>query len=108
MEDLDGTHFVAVQEILLVLVHDEQHKLGKQRCCSAEGQGFDCAKAHPAMGNYHHHQNPSAFNLDLVVSSNVCDLYPSDGLYVINPSEHAPLLGFVLLWFSNLWCLCIY
>jgi YHYH protein/Secretion system C-terminal sorting domain len=60
----------------------------------AERPGFDCAKAHPAMGNYHHHQNPSAFNLDLVVSSNVCDLYPSDGLYVINPSEHSPLLGF--------------
>ncbi|WP_309641576.1 YHYH protein [Flavobacterium sp.] len=60
----------------------------------AERAGFDCAKAHPAMGNYHHHQNPSAFNLDLVVSSNVCDLYPSDGLYVINASEHAPLLGF--------------
>lgn len=60
----------------------------------AERAGFDCAKAHPAMGNYHHHQNPSAFNLDLVVLSNVCDTYPSDGLYVINPNEHAPLLGF--------------
>lgn len=60
----------------------------------AERPGFDCSKAHPAMGNYHHHQNPSAYNLDLVVSSNVCDLYPSDGLYVINPSEHSPLLGF--------------
>jgi YHYH protein/Secretion system C-terminal sorting domain len=60
----------------------------------AERAGFDCAKAHPAMGNYHHHQNPSAFNLDLVVSSNVCDLYPSDGLYVINPAIHSPLLGF--------------
>jgi hypothetical protein len=60
----------------------------------AERAGFDCAKAHPAMGNYHHHQNPSAFNLDLVVSSNICDLYPSDGLYVINPSQHSPLLGF--------------
>jgi hypothetical protein len=60
----------------------------------AERAGFDCAKAHPAMGNYHHHQNPSAFNLDLVVTSNICDLYPSDGLYVINPSEHSPLLGF--------------
>ena len=33
----------------------------------AERAGFDCAKAHPAMGNYHHHQNPSAFNLDLNV-----------------------------------------
>jgi hypothetical protein len=60
----------------------------------AERPGFDCAKAHPAMGNYHHHQNPSAFNLDLVVTSNVCDLYPSDGLYVINPTQHSPLLGF--------------
>ena len=60
----------------------------------AERAGFDCAKAHPAMGNYHHHQNPSAFNLDLVVTSNICDTYPSDGLYVINPSQHSPLLGF--------------
>ncbi|MEL7342260.1 MAG: YHYH protein, partial [Bacteroidota bacterium] len=30
----------------------------------AEMEGFDCSKAHPAMGNYHHHQNPSAFKLD--------------------------------------------
>ena len=60
----------------------------------AERAGFDCAKAHPAMGNYHHHQNPSAFNLDLVVSSTVCDTYPSDGLYVINTSQHSPLIGF--------------
>jgi hypothetical protein len=60
----------------------------------AERAGFDCSKAHPAMGNYHHHQNPSAFNLDLVVTSNICDTYPSDGLYVINANEHSPLLGF--------------
>ena len=60
----------------------------------AERAGFDCAKAHPAMGNYHHHQNPSAFNLDLLVTSNICDMYPSDGLYVINPAVHSPLLGF--------------
>ena len=60
----------------------------------AERPGFDCSKAHPAMGNYHHHQNPSAFNLDLLVSSNVCDAYPSDGLYVINAAVHSPLLGF--------------
>lgn len=60
----------------------------------AERAGFDCAKAHPAMGNYHHHQNPSAFNLDLTVLSNVCSAYPADGLYVINPSQHSPLLGF--------------
>lgn len=60
----------------------------------AEKAGFDCAKGHPAMGNYHHHQNPSAFNLDLAVISNVCDLYLADGLYVINSSVHSPLLGF--------------
>lgn len=60
----------------------------------AEMGGFDCAKAHPAMGNYHHHQNPSAFNLDLTTVSNICDLYPSDGLYAINASQHSPLIGF--------------
>lgn len=60
----------------------------------AEKAGFDCAKGHPAMTNYHHHQNPSAFKLDLTVISNVCDLYAADGLYVINPSVHSPLLGF--------------
>ena len=61
----------------------------------AEVNGFDCSKAHPAaQGNYHHHQNPSAFNLDLVQLSSICNLYTSDGLYVINPSVHSPLLGF--------------
>jgi hypothetical protein len=60
----------------------------------AEKGGFDCAKGHPAMGNYHHHQNPSAFNLDLVVISTVCNLYLADGLYVIDSTTHSPLLGF--------------
>ena len=60
----------------------------------AEMGGFDCAKAHPANGNYHHHQNPSAFNLDINVLSTICTTYPSDGLYVIDPSVHSPLLGF--------------
>lgn len=60
----------------------------------AERKGFDCAKAHPANGNYHHHQSPSAFNLDKIVISNVCDLYPADGLYVIDETQHSPLLGF--------------
>jgi len=60
----------------------------------AERVGFDCSKAHPAMGNYHHHQNPSAFNTDLNVLSTICSLYPSDGLYTINPSQHSPLIGF--------------
>lgn len=60
----------------------------------AEKDGFDCAKGHPAMGNYHHHQNPSAFDLDKVEVSNVCDLYAADGLYVIDENKHAPLIGF--------------
>jgi hypothetical protein len=60
----------------------------------AEMPGFDCSKAHPAGGNYHHHQNPSAFNLDLVEVSNVCDLYVSDGLYAMSSTEHSPLIGF--------------
>jgi hypothetical protein len=60
----------------------------------AERGGFDCSKGHPAMGNYHHHQNPSAFNLDLVVISTVCNLYNADGLYVIDSTAHSPLLGF--------------
>jgi hypothetical protein len=59
-----------------------------------ERLGFDCAKGHPAMGNYHHHQNPSAFNLDLVVISNVCDIYAADGLYIIDSEAHSPLLGY--------------
>jgi hypothetical protein len=60
----------------------------------AERAGFDCSKAHPAMGNYHHHQNPSAFKLDLNVISTICNLYDSDGLYVIDSTKHSPLLGF--------------
>ncbi len=60
----------------------------------AERVGFDCAKGHPAMGNYHHHQNPSAFNLDLDVISNICDLYLADGLYAIDSTVHSPLIGY--------------
>ena len=60
----------------------------------AERGGFDCAKGHPAMGNYHHHQNPSAFKLDLNVISTVCNLYNADGLYVIDSSKHSPLIGY--------------
>jgi YHYH protein/Secretion system C-terminal sorting domain len=60
----------------------------------AEKAGFDCAKGHPAMGNYHHHQNPSAFDLDLKVVSTVCNLYDADGLYKLDSTKHSPLLGF--------------
>lgn len=60
----------------------------------AERGGFDCSKGHPAMGNYHHHQNPSAFKLDLNVVSNICNLYDADGLYALDSTQHSPLLGF--------------
>lgn len=59
-----------------------------------ERLGFDCSKGHPAMGNYHHHQNPSAFKLDLHVISTICTLYNADGLYVIDSTHHSPLIGF--------------
>ena len=59
----------------------------------AEKLGFDCSKGHPAMGNYHHHQNPSAFKLDLNVISTICTLYDADGLYVIDSTQHSPFLG---------------
>lgn len=59
-----------------------------------ERLGFDCSKGHPAMGNYHHHQNPSAFKLDLNVISTVCNLYDADGLYAIDSLQHSPLIGF--------------
>ena len=60
----------------------------------AERAGFDCSKGHPAQGNYHHHQNPSAFKFDINVISTVCNLYDADGLYVIDSSMHSPLIGF--------------
>lgn len=60
----------------------------------AEKEGFDCSKAHPANGNYHHHQNPSAFKLDKNVVSTVCNLYDADGLYAIDETKHSPLIGF--------------
>lgn len=60
----------------------------------AEKEGFDCSKGHPANGNYHHHQNPSAFKLDQTVISTICNLYDADGLYTISSSTHSPLLGF--------------
>lgn len=56
--------------------------------------GFDCSKGHPAMGNYHHHQNPSAFKLDKNVVSTVCNLYDAEGLYAIDSTQHSPLIGY--------------
>lgn len=71
----------------------------------AENDGFDCAKGHPSPvmggmpgptveGSYHHHQNPTAFNLDMVELSDICDLYLADGLYTIDSTQHSPLIGY--------------
>ncbi len=60
----------------------------------AEKGGFDCSKGHPANGNYHHHQNPSSFKLDLNVVSTICNLYDADGLYTLDSNSHSPLIGF--------------
>ncbi|MDP3928373.1 MAG: YHYH protein [Bacteroidota bacterium] len=60
----------------------------------AERIGFDCSKGHPAMGNYHHHQNPTAFKTDNLVISTICNLYDADGLYIIDSTSHSPLIGF--------------
>jgi len=72
-----------------------------------ERTGFDCAKGHPSPimaagpptggqtnGSYHHHQDPSAFNIASVKLSDVCDMYLADGLYVPDSSTHGPLIGF--------------
>lgn len=59
-----------------------------------ETKGFDCSKGHPAMGNYHHHQNPSAFKYDLTTLSAICNTYNADGLYVLDSTKHSPLIGF--------------
>jgi hypothetical protein len=73
-----------------------------------ERAGFDCAKGHPApiqtgppgqgqgaaQGQYHHHQDPSAFNIAKVEMSDVCDMYLADGLYVPDSTKHGPLIGY--------------
>ncbi len=61
-----------------------------------ENRGFDCAHGHPGpmTSDYHHHQNPSAFNIETVPTSTICDVYLADGLYVPNAAAHGPLIGF--------------
>lgn len=60
-----------------------------------ENTGFDCAKGHPQQqGGYHHHQNPSAFNVAKVVNSNICNPYLADGLYIPDSTMHGPLIGY--------------
>jgi hypothetical protein len=86
-------HFVVDQEILHVRV-DQPTQAWNRDAIVAEKAGFDCSKGHPAGTNYHHHQNPSAFDLDLNVISTICNTYDADGLYAINPSQHSPLIGF--------------
>lgn len=78
-----------------------------QNAVMFEKDGFDCAKGHPSSvfngppgsgppiaGNYHHHQNPSAFNIATVPLSTVCNVYLADGLYVPDSTQHGPLIGY--------------
>ncbi|MBM4179433.1 MAG: YHYH protein [Ignavibacteria bacterium] len=80
-----------------------------QNAIHFERTGFDCATGHPAplqtgppgpgggggtLGQYHHHQNPTAFNIAKVKMSDVCDMYLADGLYVPDATKHGPLIGF--------------
>jgi YHYH protein/Secretion system C-terminal sorting domain len=79
-----------------------------QNAIAFENDGFDCAKGHPSPvfngppgpggtlvgGSYHHHQNPSAFNIATVPLSTVCSIYLADGLYVPDSTQHGPLIGF--------------
>ncbi len=59
-----------------------------------ELDGFDCARAHPQGTAYHVHQSPAAFNTIDDPETDICDMYPSEGLFVPDPSEHSPLLGY--------------
>lgn len=59
-----------------------------------ENGGFDCAKGHPAMGRYHHHQVPTRFDDSLDPTSDVCAEFPSDALFAVEPFQHSPLIGF--------------
>lgn len=56
--------------------------------------GFDCAKGHPAMGNYHHHLIPTRFDDSEDVLNDVCADFPSDGLLAIDPTVHSPIVGY--------------
>jgi hypothetical protein len=60
-----------------------------------EKNGIDCNRGHPEVqGTYHHHFNPSAFNVASIVSSTICNPYLGDGLYVPDSTKHGPLIGF--------------
>ena len=59
-----------------------------------ENDGFDCAKGHPAMGQYHHHQVPTRFDDSFAPTSDVCDGFPSEALFLIDPASHSPLIGY--------------
>jgi len=59
-----------------------------------ENDGFDCAKGHPAMGQYHHHQVPTRFDDSVAPTSDVCNDFPSDALFTVDPGAHSPLIGY--------------
>ncbi len=56
--------------------------------------GFDCSRGHTRGTAYHHHQNPAPFNNINNPESQICSLFPSDGLYTVDPTMHSPLIGY--------------
>ena len=59
-----------------------------------ENEGFDCAKGHPAMGQYHHHQVPTSFDDSFAPTSDVCEDFPSQALFTVDMGAHSPLIGY--------------
>ncbi len=59
-----------------------------------ELDGFDCVRGHPQGTAYHHHQHPAAFDVITNPESDICDQYPSTGLYTPNANEHSPIIGY--------------
>ena len=46
------------------------------------------------MGQYHHHQVPTAFDDSFAPTSDVCDDFPSEALFTLDMAEHSPLIGY--------------
>ncbi len=59
-----------------------------------EIDGLDCMRGHPQGTAYHHHQNPVPFNSIDNPESDICNQYPAEALYVPDPNQHSPIIGY--------------
>ncbi|GAA4468781.1 hypothetical protein GCM10023093_27040 [Nemorincola caseinilytica] len=89
---INGTVAYAARDAATYMNMGQWH----QNAVYFENLGFDCAHGHPGpmSADYHVHQNPSAYNVSAVPTSNICNVYLADGLYVPNSAAHGPLIGF--------------